>query len=265
MAIKLIALDIDGTLTNQPNDVSEGNRRAVQSAIEAGVIVTLATGRGRIATKPIWEVLKLHGPSIQYGGAMTVDIDSGKLLQIHALDPEVIREVLEYSVSVGVHAQIYVDDVVIFEKIGPRARQYIERHHLPYLVDQDIRKKTYRNVPKILAFAELEHKDEVLAQFRKRFAGIAQVSQSNPGFIEINCLGVTKASALMELSQALGIPQSEIAALGDNYLDQEMIEWAGIGACVADGAEEVKAVSDLIIPPCSEDGVAYFIEHYVLA
>lgn len=265
MAIKLIALDIDGTLTNQPNDVSAGNRNAVRSAVDSGVIVTLATGRGRIATKPIWNILQLHGPSIQYGGAMTVDIDSGRLLQIHALDPEVIREVLDYSASVGIHAQIYVDDVVIFEKIGPQARQYIDRHNLPYQIDPDIRKKTFQNVPKILAFAELEYKDEVLAQFRKRFAGIAQVSQSNPGFIEINCLGVTKASALTELSQMLEISQNEIAALGDNYLDQEMIEWAGIGACVADGAKEVKAVSDIIIPSCSEDGVAYFIEHYVLA
>jgi len=265
MAIKLIALDIDGTLTNQPDEVSEGNLRAVQAAIEAGVIVTLATGRGRIATKPIWSLLQLHGPSIQYGGAMTVDIDSEKVLQIHALDPEVIREVLDYSALMGIHAQIYVDDVVIFEKSGPFAQRYIERHHLPYQIDPDIRKKTYQNVPKILAFAELEHQDEILAEYRKRFSGIAQVSQSNPGFIEINCLGVTKASALEELSQTFGIAQNEIAALGDNYLDQEMIEWAGIGACVADGAEEVIAVSDLIIPPCSEDGVAYFIEHYVLA
>lgn len=265
MSVKLIALDIDGTLTNKPNEVSERNRRAVRAAIDAGVVVTLATGRGRIATKPIWDLLNLHGPSIQYGGAMTVEIDSGRLLQIHALDPEVIREVLNYSASIGIHAQIYVDDVVIFEKTGLFAEQYIERHHLPYRIDPDIRAKTYHDVPKILAFAELDRQDEILAAYRERFAGIAQVSRSNPGFIEINCLGVTKASALEGLSHILGIAQGEIAALGDNYLDQEMIEWAGTGVCVADGAEEVKAVADMIIPACAEDGVAYYIEHYVLA
>ena len=62
----------------------------------------------------------------------------------------------------------------------------------------------------------------------------------------------------------LGIRREEVAAVGDNYLDREMIEWAGLGVCMADGAEAVRAVADLIIPPCDEDGVSYFIEHHIL-
>ena len=54
------------------------------------------------------------------------------------------------------------------------------------------------------------------------------------------------------------------AAIGDNFLDQEMIEWAGVGACVADGAPEVRAVADFIVPACDEDGVAVFIEQNIL-
>lgn len=265
MAIRLIALDIDGTLTNLPGEVSERNRRAVRAAIDAGVIVVLATGRGCIATRPIWSTMDLHGYSIQYGGAMTVDIDSGRIVFLHALDQEVIREVLDFSVSIGIHAQIYQNDVVIFEKPSAFASKYIDRHHLPYEIDPEIRRKSYANVPKILAFAEQEREFEVLGAYRERLKDIAQVSRSNPGYIEINCLGVTKATALEELAKMLGVARSEVAALGDNYLDQEMIAWAGTGVCVADGAEEVKAIADLIIPRCDEDGVAYFIEHHVLA
>lgn len=265
MTMKLIALDIDGTLTNLPGEVSERNRRAVQAAIDAGVRVVLATGRGCIATKPIWNALSLHGYSIQYGGALTVEIDTGKIVFQHALEQEVIHAVLDYSISIGIHAQIYQNDVVIFEKPSAFASKYIDRHHLPYEIDPDIRKKSYANVPKILAFAEQDREFEVLGLYRDRFKNIAQVSRSNPGYIEINCLGVTKATALKELSSMLGVDRSEVAALGDNYLDQEMIAWAGIGACVADGAEEVKAIANLIIPRCDEDGVAYFIEHYALA
>ena len=209
--------------------------------------------------------MDLHGPSIQYGGAMTVDIDSGRVIHIHAMEPEVIREVLDFSVSVGIHAQIYVDDVVIFEKPSAFAEKYISRHHLPYEIDPEIRMKSYYNVPKILAFADLDRESEMFAAYRARFAGIAQVSRSNPCYIEINCLGVTKATALEELANSLGIDQSEVAALGDNYLDQEMIEWAGEGVCVADAAPEVKRVANLIVPSCDEDGVAYYIDHYVLA
>lgn len=264
MDIKLIALDIDGTLTNHAGSISERNRLAVKHAREEGVSVILATGRGRIATRPIWKELDLHGPSIQYGGAMIADIDSERALVIHEISPKIIREVLEYAKEVDIPAQIYIDDAVIAEKPSERAKQYVTRHKLPYIIDPDIRKKTFYNVPKILAFAPIDRQDELFAQFKERFAGIAQVSRSSPGFIEINNIGITKASALEELSSFLRIPREQTAAIGDNFLDQEMIEWAGLGACVADGAEEVKTVADLIVPSCDEDGVAVFIEQFIL-
>ncbi len=264
MAIKLIALDIDGTLTSIAQEVSLKNRRAIKAAMDAGVIVTIATGRGCIATRPIWKLTDIHGPSIQYGGAMTVDVDTESIITMHELDPELIREVLEFSVEIGLHAQIYVNDVVIFEKPSPFAETYVSRHSLPYEIDPDIRKKTYHNVPKILAFSEVERQDEMLEAYRKRFLGKAQVSRSMPGYIEINCLNTTKGTALAELAGKLNIKQSDVAAVGDNYLDQEMIEWAGTGVCVANGAESVKQIADVVVPDCDDDGVAYFIERYVL-
>lgn len=264
MAIDLIALDIDGTLTSKPREVSERNKNAIRAAQEAGVFVTLATGRGCISTRPIWRLLFLHGPSIQYGGALTVDIDTESALSMHALDPALIREILDFSAEIGVHAQIYVNDVVIYEKPNALADRYIGRHNLPFKIDPDIRKKTYGNVPKILAFSNLEDQDEKLALYRARFAGKAQVSRSLPGYIEINCLNTTKGTALEELARMLGVPRNRVAAVGDNFLDQEMIEWAGMGACVADGAERVKEIADVVIPTCDEDGVAHFIERFVL-
>lgn len=266
MDIKLIALDIDGTLTNNhAGAISERNRLAVRRAIEAGVHVVLATGRGRIATRPIWRALDLHGPSIQYGGAMIADIDTERALVLHEMQPQIIREVLHYSVEMDIPAQIYLDETVISEKPSDVANGYVNRHKLIYIIDPDIRKKTYHNVPKVLAFAPLERQDEIFAAYKKRFAGIAQVSRSSPGFIEINCLGITKASALEELAAMLGIRRNQTAAIGDNFLDLEMIEWAGIGACVADGAPEVKAAADMIVPACGDDGVAAFIEEIILS
>lgn len=265
MAIRLIALDIDGTLTNQPNHVSERNSAAIKGAIEQGKTIVLATGRGLLATRTLWKNLDLHGPCILYGGAVIADIDSERVVKMHELPPDVILEVLEYAVQQGIHAQIYVDEVVYFEKMTPFAERYVGRYHLPYVIDPELRNKSWIGVPKILCLCEAERQDEVLSNFCARFDGIAQVSRSNPGFIEINCLGVTKGSALEELSNMLGIAQAEVAAAGDNYLDLEMIEWAGLGACVADGAEQVKAAADMIIPSCSEDGVAVWIEQSILS
>ena len=265
MAIRLIALDIDGTLTNQPDQVSKRNSEAIWHAQETGITVVLATGRALAATRQIWKNLNLHGPCILYGGAMIADIDTEQVIKMHALAPEVILEVLEYSAQQKVHAQIYVDDVVIYEKADAFADRYVERHHLRHEIDPDLRKKTWHRVPKVLCLCESDRQDELLALYRQRFEGIAQVSRSSPGYIEINSLGVTKGTALEELSQMLNIPQQQVAAAGDNYLDLEMIEWAGLGVCVSDGAKDVLSAADMVIPPCAEDGVAVWIEEYILA
>jgi Cof subfamily protein (haloacid dehalogenase superfamily) len=264
MDIKFIALDIDGTLTNRAGIISERNRLAVRRAIDAGIHVVLATGRGRIATRPIWKFLELHGPSIQYGGAMIADIDTERALVLHELPPEIIREVLDYSAKNKVPAQIYLDEAVISEQSSEVASGYVNRHKLTFIVDPDIRKKTFHNVPKILAFAPLDREDELFAAYKERFAGIAQISRSSPGFIEVNCLGITKATAIEELSAMLGVRREQTAAVGDNFLDLEMIQWAGLGVGVADAVPEVIEAADLIVPACGEDGVAIFIEEHVL-
>lgn len=264
MDIKLIALDIDGTLTNHAGVISERNRLAVRRAIDAGIHVVLATGRGRIASRPIWRFLELHGPSIHYGGAMIADIDTERAIVLHEMPPEIIREVLTFSKEQQVPAQIYLDETVISEQSSEVASGYVNRHKLKFIVDPDIRTKTFHNVPKILAFAPVGGEEALFAQYRERFAGIAQVSRSSPGFIEVNRLGITKATAVEELASMLGVRRDQTAAVGDNFLDLEMIQWAGLGVSVADGEPEVRAASDLIVPPCGEDGVAVLIEDYIL-
>ncbi len=264
MDIKLIALDIDGTITNQAETVSERNRRAIKQAEEAGVIVTLATGRGVTATRPIWRTLDLHGPSIQYGGALTVDIATERIINLREVAPEIIKEVFAYSEEISINVQIYLNEIVICEKKNPFTEHYVKRHGMKFEVDPDVRNKMYHNVPKMLAIVEHERQQEVFEMYRDRFHGIAQVSRSSPGFIEINELGVTKATALEALCNMHGIARENVAALGDNLLDYDMIKWAGTGGCVADGAEALKEAADLIIPTCDEDGAAYFIEQYVL-
>ena len=264
MSIRLIALDIDGTLTSRPREVSDRNREAIRAAQEAGVFVTLATGRGCYATRPLWRLLDIHGPSIVFGGALTVDADTEQIIERHVLEAETVREVLDYSAETGLPAQIYVDDAVVFERVTPPTEKYLSRHRLPHRVDPDIRKKRFENIPKVLVFSDVDREDELLERFRERFRGIAEVSRSMPGYIEINAPHVTKGSALESLAKRLGIERAEVAAAGDNYLDSEMIAWAGVGVCVADGAESVRASADLVVPACDDDGVAYFIERYVL-
>ena len=264
MAIRLIALDVDGTLSKANNIISQANLAAIRKAQDRGIFVTLATGRNHLASKPIIDQLQIDGPSIHYGGAWIADAKSGKTLHEETLSPETVRAVLEIAHDANVHAQLYCGNTVLYEKANDFAARYCQKHCLPSVIDPLLREKRYEQVPKILAYADPSVEDAVRALLTKRIGALAHVSRSEPGFIEINAPVASKGRALARVAKRMGIAQAEVAALGDSYLDLDMIAWAGEGVCVRDGVEQVKAQADRIVPACAEDGVAYYITHYVL-
>ncbi|MEG1755085.1 MAG: Cof-type HAD-IIB family hydrolase [Clostridia bacterium] len=265
MSIKLIAVDLDGTITeNSGQLVSKENLEAVYAAQKAGVFVTIATGRGCLASKTFWKQLHIEGPAIQFGGAWTIDTRTEQLLDANPLSPELVQQILEYAHTLGVAAQIYAGDTVVVEKTNPFSELYVTKNRLPYREDTNIRQCQYDNVPKVLAFVDIADEARVLQLFAERFEGRAHVTRSQPTFIEINACGVSKATALSRLAERMHIDRSEVAAIGDSFLDLDMIQWAGHGVCVADGVQIVQDAADIIVPACAENGVAYYIEHYVL-
>ena len=120
------------------------------------------------------------------------------------------------------------------------------------------------NVPKVLIYAPPEEEEMYKKQVADRLPKHLHALGSKPGFIEIGDISVTKGSALKALSEALGLKREQTAAIGDNTLDQDMIEWAGVGCCVQNGKPSVQAVADRIIPAQAEEGVAWFLENQVL-
>ncbi len=264
MGIRLLALDIDGTLTNTTRDVSRANLEAIARAQEAGVFVTIATGRGYLSSSPIWKLISVRGPVINYGGAIVIDTRSDALLHFEGLASETVRDAMRFAREIGVHAQLYQGDEVICAQRDAFAEGYCARHQLPLTIDPELYDKSFENVPKVLAYAPGESEEPVRLSFAEHMGKRAGVSKTSPGFIEINSPSASKGRALALVAERLGIPRKEVAAIGDSYLDMDMIEWAGDGVCVADGLDVVKAVSDTIIPACGDDGVAWYIDHVVL-
>ncbi len=263
MAIRLLALDIDGTLTaNSENIVSPRCLEAIRSARGAGVFVTIATGRSNLATRPIWEAIGLSGPSIQFGGAWIVDAPDGTLIDQQPLAPDIVRDVMRFAREIHVDAQIYLGDTVVVAQPNPYTARYVARNGMHVLVDPDVYTRLYENVPKILAFSEEEERTRTL--FEAKFAGRVHTTRSQSAFIEINDRLATKGHALERLAARMGVLQSEVAAMGDSYLDLDMIRWAGTGVCMADSIPEIQRISDVIAPDYLHDGVAWFIENYIL-
>jgi len=265
MSIRLIALDIDGTLVSRGQPISRENLNAIQRAQDAGVFVTIATGRGYQASKRIIDALNIDGPVITYGGAMISDAVSGKIISMETLLDSVIRKAFAFAKEVDVHIQLYQNDIVYAEKSCDFFEYYTGFHNGVGIIDPNIMDQTWENVPKLLAYEpDPSREEKIRSEFTKTLHGLASVSKTEPGYIEINCIGATKGSALKKIAEQMGITQLETAALGDSFLDISMLEWAGEGVAVGNALDPVKEISDRIVPAAHENGVAYYIEHFVL-
>ena len=131
---------------------------------------------------------------------------------------------------------------------------------LRYRIDPLLQFHALCDVPKVLVYVDPVTDAEYVSLFAKELDGLAGVSRTEPGFVEINALGVTKGTALMHLSDMLGLTREHTVAVGDSYLDIPMLEWAGEGIAVQNAVPAVLNCADRIIPSVWEDGVACYIE-----
>ncbi len=258
--MKLFATDIDNTLTDMPSDVPSANYYAIRRAIDQGVYVTLATGRGHLGASSIIRALHLDAYVICYGGAIIVDAKSGEALLTSEVENHLLQETLALADELKVHSQIYQGDCIVSAVDDIYTQRYIQRLGLPVRIEPEMRRMEWKNVPKVLWIAPPERADELIPKMQAQFAGRLKVSGSSPGFIEFNMLGVDKGTGLARLAEHLGIAREDVVAIGDNTLDLEMIEWAGIGAAVEDAKPEIKAIADIVTPACSDCGVAWLID-----
>ena len=262
--IKLIAIDIDDTLVISGKPISERNCNAIAEARKAGTKIVIATGRGFAGSAPIREQLHLTEPVINYGGALVSDGISGEPLFTHYLSEEEIRACFAAADRYQLHAQIYDGDIVLFREWNLFTERYTEVMHLPYRIVPDLLDGKLLGTPKVLMYADPPTVPEMILKIRAILPDSLSVLTSKPGFIEIGSKTTDKATALKWIAEHFGFNRKEVAAIGDNTLDQSMIEWAGTGCCVSNGGESVKAVSDIILPSCADDGVAWYIENMVL-
>lgn len=261
---KLLAVDIDDTLVSKAREVSTVNKAAIAKAAEAGVKIVLSTGRGYYASSIVRKELNLNGYVINYGGAIIMDTEIDRPVYFAELENSVVQDILAAADELGVHCHIYQGDEIIYEKPHIYADMYTDKLKLPSRIDPHIREKIWHNVPKVLILTEPERVERLLPMLSERFDGVAAVSKSSAGFIEFNSIGANKGTALARVCELLGIEREDTAAIGDNTLDYEMIQWAGLGAAVANANDAIKSIARIIAPSCDDDGVAWFIYNCIL-
>jgi len=271
LPIRLVALDIDGTLVGEDLDIGSDTRTAIRAARKRGVIVSLVTGRMVSSAMRFARELDLDSPIVGYQGALIREMPAagsdrlGRLLVHTPMPAETAREIVAWTREHGLDPHLNHLERLIVRIDDPRADEYGAFIGGDPELAGDLVDTIRHPITKILAAGEPPLPTDLAPLARKRFAGAAAVTISHPRFLEFTAPGVSKGRAIRWLARRLGIPLGAVLAIGDQWNDIEMLAEVGHGAAMPTAPAEVLAVARYVAPPVGEEGVARMIEALVLA
>jgi Cof subfamily protein (haloacid dehalogenase superfamily) len=274
--IRLLAVDIDGTLLDSRGRLPDAHRRALEDALAAGVTLVLVTGRSFHFTGQVTDALDLPATVILNNGAVVKHRD-GTTLMRHPLPREVARHVLD-------GAPHFTDSVaIVFDRDDNRQIVY---EHMDWT---DPNRKGYyaRNKAYIAAVSPLSasiDEDPIQVMFNggvERMRGLAAALRALPlaprfslalteyeprdfSLLDVNAAGCTKGSTLARWAAANGFRREEVMAVGDNLNDITMLEFAGTAVVMGNAADTLKSRGFHLTGSNDEGGLADAIRDFVL-
>ena len=264
MSIKLLALDLDGTIVAHLQDLTPTTQAAIEAATERGIKVVIATGREIHSTLPFHAQLKLDTPVICYQGAATYDPQTGQTVTSIGIPLVQTYQIIDFTRSRNIALNLYIDDMGYTENITAESKQVFEKTGAIHTLVEDLKQVITRDPVKGLIVHPAEECESLVRQLRQSTNGDVKVVRSLDNLVELTSPAVSKGKALANVAKRYGIAQSEVMAVGDQDNDIEMIEWAGLGIAMGNASPNAKAVADHIAPPISEEGVIWAIKKFIL-
>lgn len=270
--IRLIALDLDGTLLDTRKRLSDENRAALERAARAGIHIVPTTGRFFDGMPEAVKNLPFIRYAITINGAEVADRQTGEELYQSNIPLARALELMCYLDTLPVIYDCYQDNAGwISEHLKAKIDGMVKDPHFRKML-HDLRKpvtelKAFvsergRDVQKIQFFIPTpELRLELLEKLPEMFPDLA-ISSSVSENIEVNAAGATKGKALLGLAERLGITREGTMAFGDGLNDLSMLEAAGIGVAMENACVEAKAAADYITLSCDDHGVARAIEKF---
>ena len=268
--IRLIALDIDGTLVGDDLVIHPRTRAAVQAASERGVAVSLVTGRMASSARSFAENLGLTGPLVAYQGALVREMPEpgssriGRLLYHRPLPAGIAREICVWATERGLDVHANHLEKMILRADEPRADDYSAFMGSRAVLVPNLIEWLRHPVTKLVAVADEPVPADALEPGRLAFAGRCAVTLSHPRFLEFLAPGISKGRAIRWLARRMGVSLDQTMAIGDQFNDLEMIAEVGHGVAMPSAPAQVQAVARHLAPPVTDEGAAQMIEELVL-
>jgi len=260
--IKLIALDIDGTLFNSKGEISPLTKAALMKAHDAGIILMLASGRTihGLHQLALRNNLPLdHMIFIGSNGAVLADGESESILFEKIVKQDVAKTIIQklkaYPVTLMIPdgEKLYIEDLE-----GYQVGLELQTECLTPVVFPDLSEIPF-SPNKIILSGSTEVLIQILDEMAQTYLDEATFVLSGFNYLDITAKDTDKGSALKHYCELKGLHPSEVIAFGDNHNDLGMIRYAGMGIAMANAVDELKAVANRITTSNDEDGIAHIL------
>lgn len=266
--IQLLVMDLDGTLLDSSERISDATIQAIRRAKDLGVKTAIATGRVLPEAQFAIDLAGIEDYLIEMNGAKITDLRSQEILYDQPMPTEFSDQIIDYLGEDYVY-QLYTDQGVFcteysFSRLESAG---MSGHYLAMFGAQihqadQAELKTLRRYK----FLVIEKDAAKVARLAKKIKTIPQLDFVNslPNYHEVIVAGLDKGVALEKLSKLLDIPPAHMLAIGDSNNDREMLNYAGISAVLANGNQNLKEEIGVVFPSNDEDGVRHVIEAFIL-
>lgn len=263
--IKLIALDLDDTLLRDDLTVSDYTVSVLQTLMQKGILVVLASGRSPCSVYSYAQRIgsdKMKSYMLCNNGAQILTSDMKREVLSRCLDTDLALEIYNYAESQDLSCHLYLDDTIYVAKRTVFSDRDAHLTKMRLVIPADYRTVlSTKTVYKLLIPARPEIIAAVEPEFRRRFGTRTVVFTSKPYFLELIPLHTGKGAFLEELTRLLDIKMSAVMAFGDSMNDETMLRCAGYGIAMKNGLKAIKDISYAVTEfTNNEDGVARFLE-----
>jgi len=261
--IKLLFLDIDGTIAGDSNEVTTEVKEAIREVQNRGIKVGLATGRMYCSAKRFHQAIGADLPIISYNGAWIQNPHDNQMVSHRPLDSDIAQELLTYlrtnTSHEKVEVHVYFNDQLYVDAVTKKTDSYIERSGIQVNVVDDLSSLLTQSPTKLLALSPNSRLiAELLADLNQRYHGKnLYLTQSNPIYLEATSANVHKGDAIKYLTEKVfGLSPNQVMAIGDNFNDYTMLQYAGVSVAMGDAPVEVSAIATYTTGNVEENGVA---------
>jgi Cof subfamily protein (haloacid dehalogenase superfamily) len=259
---ELVAIDLDGTLVDAQNVISDRVERTIREVRSMRVEVVLVTGRPQVAALAIFNQLGLALPLISSGGAFISEPASGQVIAEVQPDPADIR----FFVGLAREAAMTLVFQTPYELFGEGDEAILDELRVANatpIVPVDDGLAACPEPIKVTACGPRDRLEALRLELETRGLGLSLV-YSGPEFLEVTGPGVSKGRALRRLADELGIPLERVLVIGDAPNDVSMFAEAGLAVAMGNAPSDVQSAAAIVAPPLDEDGVAWTLRRFVL-